>query len=155
MIRRHSVFDCPFCLAAVAIAVSKTTVVPVSRDRSNLSCTVTAIAGSKTTSLQLTYQVEWGDVDVATTTADWTFGEDTFELVATSRTIGVTDRLRKYRGRTELTGRIEDGRYVPHRLAISGVSKRRSREAFTTWAPATGYSATSGSLRSIWTRCFP
>ena len=116
-----------FCLAAVLAVL----VVPV-----------IAIAGSKTTSLQLTYQVEWGDVDVATTTADWTFGEDTFELMATSRTIGVTDRLRKYRGRTELTGRIEDGRYVPHRLAISGVSKRRSREAFTTWAPATGYSAT-------------
>jgi len=101
-----------------------------------------AVAASKTTSLQLTYQVEWGDVDVATTTADWTFGEDRFELVATSRTIGLTDRLRKYRGRTELTGRIEDGRYVPHRLAISGVSRRRSREAYTTWAPATGASAT-------------
>jgi len=61
---------------------------------------IVAVAASKTTSLQLTYQVEWGDVDVATTTADWIFGEDTFELVATSRTIGVTDRLRRYRGRT-------------------------------------------------------
>ena len=38
-----------FCLAAVLAVL----VVPV-----------IAIAGSKTTSLQLTYQVEWGDVDV-------------------------------------------------------------------------------------------
>ena len=116
---------------------------------------IVAVAASKTTSLQLTYQVEWGDVDVATTTADWIFGEDTFELVATSRTIGVTDRLRRYRGRTELTGRIEDGRYVPHRLAISGVSKRRSREAFTTWAPATGNSATQRQPQLDLDKVFP
>lgn len=98
---------------------------------------VNAFAKPKTMSLQLTYEIEWGDVDVATTTADWVFGEDTFELVATSRTVGLTDALRKYRGRTELTGRIEEGRYLPHRLVISGVSKRRARAAFTTWAPTT------------------
>ena len=99
---------------------------------------VNAFAKPKTMLLQLTYEIEWGDVDVATTTADWVFGEDTFELVATSRTVGLTDALRKYRGRTELTGRIEEGRYLPHRLVISGVSKRRARAAFTTWAPTTG-----------------
>ena len=99
---------------------------------------VNAFAKPKTMSLQLTYEIEWGDVDVATTTADWVFGEDTFELVATSRTVGLTDALRKYRGRTELTGRIEEGRYLPHRLVISGVSKRRARAAFTTWTPTTG-----------------
>lgn len=107
-----------------------------------LTDVATASAQPKTTSLQLSYKVAWGNVDVATTTADWTFGEDRFELVATSRTVGLTDVLRKYRGRTELTGRIENGRYMPHRLAISGVSKRRSREAFTTWEPETGLAAT-------------
>ena len=99
---------------------------------------VNAFGKPKTMSLQLTYEIEWGDVDVATTTADWVFGEDTFELVATSRTVGLTDALQKYRGRTELTGRIEEGRYLPHRLVISGVSKRRARAAFTTWTPTTG-----------------
>ena len=107
-----------------------------------LSAPASLVAQPKTMSLQLTYEVEWGEVGVATTTADWIFDEDRFELVATSRTVGLTDALRGYRGRTELVGRIEDGRYVPHRLAISGVSKRRSREAFTTWAPRTGSSAT-------------
>ena len=117
----------PFCLLAV-LAV--------------FAAPVAMAAQSKATSLQLTYQVEWGGVDVATTTADWVFGEDTFELVATSQTVGLTGSFRTYRGRTELTGRIEDGRYVPHRLSISGVSKRRTREAHTSWAPRTGISAT-------------
>jgi len=101
-----------------------------------------AFAQTGSTSLQLTYEVEWGNLDVATTTADWVFGEDRFELVATSQTVGITDALRKYRGRTELTGRIRDGRYMPHRLSISGLSKGRSREAFTTWAPGTGITGT-------------
>ena len=116
---------------------------------------VNSFAKSKTTSLQLTYEVEWGDVDVATTTADWVFGEDTFELVATSRTVGLTDALRKYRGRTELVGRIEDGRHVPLSLAISGVSKRRSREAFTSWAPETGATTTQRQPELDLDRVFP
>ncbi|MED5304943.1 MAG: DUF3108 domain-containing protein [Pseudomonadota bacterium] len=94
------------------------------------------------TSLQLAYEVEWGNVDVATATADWVFSEDSFELVATSQTVGLTGSVRAYRGQTELTGRIEKGRYLPHRLSISGVSKNRTREAFTTWAPRTGNIAT-------------
>jgi len=102
----------------------------------------TAVATSGPMSLQLTYKIEWGDVDVATTSADWVFAEDTFELVATSRTVGLSDALRTYRGRTELSGRIVNGRYLPHRLVISGVSKRRARAAITTWAPATGAAAT-------------
>lgn len=115
----------------------------------------TVVSQPKTMSLQLTYEVEWGDVDVATTTADWVFGEDTFELVATSRTVGLTDALRKYRGRTELTGRIENGRYLPHTLSITGISKRRSREALTTWAPGTGSTATKRQPRLDLETVFP
>ena len=110
-----------------------------------IACLVPAIVAAQapTSALQLTYEVEWGDVDVASATADWTFGEDSFELVATSRTVGLTDAFRKYRGRTELTGRIEKGQYQPVRLSISGVSKRRSRAAVTSWTPQTGTVATS------------
>ncbi len=70
---------------------------------------VTAVAQPTQMSLQLTYEVEWGNVDVAIATADWVFGEDSFELSATSRTVGLTDALRSYRGSTELSGRIEAG----------------------------------------------
>ena len=62
-----------------------------------------AFAQPNTTSLQLIYEVEWGKVDVVTITADWTFSEDAFELLATSRTIGLTDAFQEvsWRGRTE------------------------------------------------------
>ena len=121
-----------------------------------LAVLVTPAGGaSKTTSLQLTYQVEWGGVDVATATANWIFGEDAFELVATSQTVGLTDSVRKYRGRTELTGRFEDGRYLPHRLSISGESKRWTREAHTSWAPRTGTSATQREPELDLNKVFP
>lgn len=106
-------------------------------------------------SLQLTYQIEWGEVDVATATADWVFAEESFELVATSQTVGLTGSLRQYRGLTELTGRIEDGRYVPHRLSISGISSDRTREAYTTWAPRTGNIATQREPKLDLKKVFP
>ena len=106
-------------------------------------------------SLQLSYEVEWGGVDVATATADWVFGKDSFELVARSETVGVTGSLRSYRGLTELTGRIEEGRYVPHRLSISGVSRDRTREAYTTWAPRTGTIATQRDPKPDLKKVFP
>ena len=96
-----------------------------------------AFAQSKTMSVHLSYKVSLGHVDVATTSADWVFGEDTFELSATSRTVGLTDMLRKYRGQIDLSGRIENGLYLPQNLSIGGVSKRRTRQALTTWAPDT------------------
>ncbi|MEC7437902.1 MAG: DUF3108 domain-containing protein [Pseudomonadota bacterium] len=115
----------------------------------------TASAQPAGTSLQLAYEVEWGNVDVATATADWVFSEDSFELVATSQTVGLTGSVRAYRGQTELTGRIEKGRYVPHRLSISGVSKNRTREAFTTWAPRTGNIATQREPKLDLKKVFP
>ena len=118
-------------------------------------CSATAFGKPVEMSLQLAYQIEWGDVDVATATADWVFGEDGFELIATSRTVGLTDLLRQYRGLTELTGGIEEGRYAPHRLSISGVSGNSTREAFTTWAPRTGAIATRREPKLDMKKVFP
>ena len=57
-------------------------------------------------SLQLTYS--WlGHAELATTDAKWVFGEESFEVIATSRTVGLTEVLRKYRGRAELAGKIK------------------------------------------------
>ncbi len=137
---RNSARSVARCLAlAIALSVSSATA-------------STQPAG---TSLQLAYEVEWGNVDVATATADWVFSEDSFELVATSQTVGLTGSVTAYRGQTELTGRIEKGRYVPHRLSISGVSKNRTREAFTTWAPRTGNIATQREPKLDLKKVFP
>ena len=99
---------------------------------------VTAFAQSNVMSVQLGYKISLGHVDVATSSAAWIFGEDTFELSATSWTVGLTDMLRKYRGQIDLSGRVENGRYLPQSLSIAGVSKRRTRQALTIWAPDGG-----------------
>jgi len=110
---------------------------------STLLLPIAVFAQSNTTTLHMAYKVEWGDVDVATITADWNFSEDEFELVATSRTVGLTDTVRKYRGETHLSGRIEDGRYAPDKLNISSISKRRIRKATTIWSTETRSIATT------------
>ena len=81
--------------------------------------------------LQLEYRVSWSNADIASATANWSFGGASFELAATSRTIGMTETFRKYRGKVEISGRIENGRHAPDTLYLSGISKRRTREATT------------------------
>ena len=94
-----------------------------------------SISLPETMTLQLTYRVGLGHAELATTNAKWVFDGDKFEVVATSQTVGLTDMFRKYRGRTELVGKVEKGRYLPYRLLIEGVSKKRAREALSLWTP--------------------
>ena len=94
-----------------------------------------SISLPETMTLQLTYRVGLGHAELATTNAKWVFDGDKFEVVATSQTVGLTDMFRKYRGRTELVGKVEKGRYLPNRLLIEGVSKKRAREALSLWTP--------------------
>ena len=93
---------------------------------------ITAFSQTTPMSLQLTYRVGLGHAELATTDAKWVFDKDSFEVVAASRTVGLTEMLRRYRGRAELAGKIDGGRYLPIRLQISGISsgatgKRKAR----------------------------
>lgn len=99
-------------------------------------------AGAADFDLQLEYRVSWSNADIASATADWSFGKTSFELAATSRTLGFSETFRKYRGRLEIEGRIEDGRHAPDTLFLSGISKRRTREAMTRWDASTGMVST-------------
>ena len=94
---------------------------------------ITAFSQTTPMSLQLTYRVGLGHAELATTDAKWVFDKDAFEVVATSRTVGLTEMLRRYRGRAELAGKIDGGRYLPIRLQISGISSRGNREAESAW----------------------
>ncbi len=105
--------------------------------------------------LHLEYRVSWGNVDVASTTADWSFEPTHFELAATSHTMGLTDTFRRYRGKLQVSGKIENGRYMPKTLFLSGVSKRRSREAFTSWDQATGVISTDRTPELDLEKVFP
>jgi len=105
--------------------------------------------------LQLEYRVSWGNVDVASARAAWRFGQSSFELSATSETLGLTDSLRRYRGRLAVSGKTENGRYAPATLFMSGVSKRRSRQAFTRWDPVTGAISTDRTPELDLEKVFP
>ena len=94
---------------------------------------ITAFSHTTPMSLQLTYRVGLGHAELATTHAKWIFGEESFEVIATSRTVSLTEVLLKYRGRAELAGKIEGGRYLPIRLLISSISNRGNREAESLW----------------------
>ena len=91
-----------------------------------------ALAENAEFELQLEYRVSWSNADIASATANWSFGDTGFELAATSRTLGITETVRKYRGKVEISGRIENGRHAPDTLYLSGISKRRTREAMET-----------------------
>ena len=105
--------------------------------------------------LHLEYRVSWGNVDVASTIADWSFGPTGFELTATSQTRGLADTFRRYRGELQVSGKIENGRYMPQKLFLSGVSKRQSREAFTSWDEATGVISTDRTPELDLEKVFP
>ena len=98
---------------------------------------VTAFSQTTTMSLQLTYRVGLGHAELATTDAKWVFGNKSFEVVAVSQTVGLTEMFRKYRGRAELSGKIEGGKYLPIRLLISSMSDWGNKEAASSWTSDT------------------
>ena len=114
-----------------------------------------ALAENAEFELQLEYRVSWSNADIASATANWSFGDTRFELVATSRTLGMTETFRKYRGKVEISGRIENGRHAPDTLYLSGISKRRTREATTSWDGATGAISTTRTPELDLEKVFP
>ena len=114
-----------------------------------------AVADSSEFDLQLEYRVSWSNADIASATANWSFGDTSFELAATSRTLGMTETFRKYRGKVVISGRIEDGRHAPDTLYLSGISKKRTREATTSWDGATGAISTTRTPELDLEKVFP
>ncbi len=114
-----------------------------------------AVADNAKFDLQLEYRVSWSNADIASATANWSFGETSFELAATSRTLGMIENFRKYRGKVEISGRIENGRHAPDTLYLSGTSKRRTREATTNWERVTGAISTTRTPELDLEKVFP
>ena len=114
-----------------------------------------ALAENAEFDLQLEYRVSWSNADIASATANWSFGDTRFELVATSRTLGMIETFRKYRGKVEISGRIENGWHAPKKLYLSGISKRRTREATTNWDGATGAISTTRTPELDLEKVFP
>ena len=83
-------------------------------------------------SLQLTYRVGLGHAELATTDAKWVFDKDSFEVVATSRTVGLTEMLRKAEGGQSLlvklmaAGTCQSGCRFPA-FPVGATGKRKAR----------------------------
>ena len=59
-------------------------------------------AWSREIELQLTYQVQWGDLDIAKAEAKWVFKEDTYKMSGASQTLGIVKKIRDFRGASTL-----------------------------------------------------
>lgn len=85
------------------------------------------------TVLDLRYEVQWGNINVGEAEASWIFTDSTFQMIGSSKTVGISDSLRKYRGTSEVTGQIYDGIHAPLKIGISGVYKDSAKNATAIW----------------------
>jgi len=89
------------------------------------------VAGS---TMDLRYEVQWGNVNVGEAEASWTFTQNTFEIVGKSKTVGISDKLRKYRGSSKAKGHIHDDVYTSVRIYTNGIYKGVERNANVIWS---------------------
>ena len=85
------------------------------------------------TTFDLRYEMQWGNVNVGEAEASWVFTPNTFEMVAKSRTVGISDKIRKYRGNSAVQGRIHNDTHIPESLNIKGIYKGLERDATSIW----------------------
>ena len=72
------------------------------------------------TKIDLHYEAQWGNVNVGEAKTIWLFTQNTFEMVSKSKTVGISDKLRKYRGNSTVKGHIHDNLHKPAQIKING-----------------------------------
>ena len=95
-------------------------------------------AWSREIEVQLTYQVQWGDLDIAKAEAEWVFKEDTYTMIGASQTLGIVKKIRDFKGASTLSGNIIEGAFRPVKLRITSISDEQKKQAETTWNPING-----------------
>ena len=90
-------------------------------------------AWSREIEVELTYLVQWGDLDIAKAEAEWVFKEDTYTMSGTSETLGIVKKIRDFRGASKLSGNIIEGDFQPVTLQITSISDEQKKQAETTW----------------------
>ncbi|WP_190275474.1 DUF3108 domain-containing protein [Candidatus Puniceispirillum marinum] len=90
------------------------------------------------TQIDLRHEVQWGNVNVGEVETSWLFDQTTFEMVGKSRTVGISEKLRKYRGNSTAKGHIHDNRHMPVQIDINGIYKGMERNATAIWNPKNG-----------------
>lgn len=95
-------------------------------------------AWSREIEVQLTYQVQWGNLDIGKAEAEWVFKEDTYTMSGASQTLGIVKKIREFRGASTLSGNIIEGAFQPVKLQITSISDEQKKQAETTWNPING-----------------
>ena len=70
-------------------------------------------AWSREIELQLTYLVQWGDMEIASAKAEWVFKEDTYTMSGASKTLGIVKKLEISEALSKLSGNIIEGDFQP------------------------------------------
>tara|TARA_A100001015_G_scaffold294552_1_gene372473 strand:- start:2988 stop:3836 length:849 start_codon:yes stop_codon:yes gene_type:complete len=95
------------------------------------------------TTIDLRYEVQWGNLNVGEVEASWVFSGNTYEMVGNSRAVGISDKVSKYRGSSNVKGQIRDGLYTPVKIKIAGAYKGKERNATVFWSAEAGYISTA------------
>lgn len=95
------------------------------------------------TTMGLRYEVQWGNLNVGQVEANWIFSENTYEMVGNSRTVGIWEKVREYRGSSNIKGQIRDGLYKPVKIEITGAYRGKERNAKVIWGAEDGQIVTS------------
>lgn len=85
-------------------------------------------AWSREIEVQLTYQVQWGDLDIGKAEAEWVFKEDTYTMSGASQTLGIVKKIREFRGASTLSGNIIEGAFRPVKLQITSISDEKKNK---------------------------
>ena len=103
-----------------------------------VSATAPSTAFASGTSLKLRYDVHWGNVKVAEAEARWRFNDDSFVMMGTSQTIGISNVLQGFKGSARLQGRVQNTlilpEFLPQKLSIGSVYRGKDRTATVVWS---------------------
>ena len=94
------------------------------------------------TTVELRYEVQWGNLNVGEVEASWVFSGNTYEMVGKSRAVGISKKVSKYRGSSNVKGQIQDGLYKPTKIEITGVYKGKEKSATVFWSAEGGQIST-------------
>ena len=95
------------------------------------------------TTVDLRYEVQWGNLNVGEAEASWVFSGNTYEMVGKSRAVGISNKVSKYRGSSNVKGQIQDGLYKPIKIEITGVYKGKEKSATVFWSAEGGQISTA------------
>jgi len=93
-------------------------------------------ADAKDRKIEVKYQLQWGNLDIAEMEASWTFTETSFEMTGEARSRGALSAFREFSGLTYTRGAIKNNEFFPEMIDVRSLRKGQTRHATTRWNSA-------------------